>query len=242
MPIPEDAEQLVGEMLTPGARPERGIAKPATQPPAAAIAAALAKGSARVSAVHLASSERRAEEIGRALAGLAPHIEVLVLPPWDCLPYDRASPSRDVMGRRMRVLRALTTKAAGPRVLITSPEALAQKLPPQAIVESAFMTLARGQGLDRADLARFAARTGYVVDDRIDEPGEIAFLGEVIDIFPADAVRPARIVLGEDGLIQDIRLYDPLVCSRLARLVCLPGRPPGVSRTRRTAGGGTDNP
>jgi transcription-repair coupling factor (superfamily II helicase) len=210
MPIPEDAELLVGEMLTPGARPERGIAKPATQPPAAAIAAALAKGSARVSAVHLASSERRAEEIGRALAGLAPHIEVLVLPPWDCLPYDRASPSRDVMGRRMRVLRALTTKAAGPRVLITSPEALAQKLPPQAIVESAFMTLARGQGLDRADLARFAARTGYVVDDRIDEPGEIAFLGEVIDIFPADAVRPARIVLGEDGLVQDIRLYDPL--------------------------------
>ncbi len=210
MPKTEAVEPPIGDILTPGARPERPRARAAAQTPAAAVAMALAASAGRGVSVHIASSERRAEEIGRALAGLTTSVEVLVLPPWDCLPYDRASPSRDVMGRRMRTLRALASKAVGPRIVVTSPEALVQKLPPRTILETAFMALECGAPLDLAALARFAARTGYVVDDRIDEPGEIAFLGEVTDIFPADAARPARIVLNEAGAIDEIRLYDPL--------------------------------
>ncbi|WP_454759990.1 DEAD/DEAH box helicase [Caulobacter segnis] len=210
MPRTEDVEPPIGDILTPGARPERPRANAGAQPPAAAVAVALAAAVGRGVSVHIASSERRAEEIGRALAGLTAGVEVLVLPPWDCLPYDRASPSRDVIGRRMRTLRALAVKAGGPRIVVTSPEALVQKLPPRTILETAFMALERGAPLDLEALARFAARTGYVVDDRIDEPGEIAFLGEVTDIFPADAARPVRIVLNEAGTIDEIRLYDPL--------------------------------
>lgn len=202
----------VGETLTPGARPERAASRAPLQPPAAAVAAALARQPTGPQGprVHVASSERRAEEIGRALAGLAPGLDVLVLPPWDCLPYDRASPSRDIMGRRMRVLQRLCEPGGAACVVITSPEALVQKLPPRAILDDAFITLERGQHLDRDGLMRFAARTGYVTDDRIDEPGEIAFLGEVIDVFPADATRPVRIVLSADDLIAEIRTYDPL--------------------------------
>jgi transcription-repair coupling factor (superfamily II helicase) len=203
----------VGETLTPGARPQRPAARTSSQAPAAAIAAALARQVASGSSaliVHVASSERRAEEIGRALAGLSPALDVLVLPPWDCLPYDRASPSRDVMGRRMRVIQRLGQDATAGRVVITSPEALVQRLPPRAALEGAFLVLERGQRLDREALARFGARTGYVTDDRIDEPGEIALLGEVIDIFPADSARPVRIVLGDDDVISEIRIYDPL--------------------------------
>ncbi|MDG2520479.1 helicase-related protein [Caulobacter segnis] len=158
--------------------------------------------------MHLASSERRAEEIGRALAGFAPEAEVLVLPPWDCLPYDRASPSRDIMGRRMAVLRRLG-EPRGRCVLITSPEAIVQKLPPAPVAREAVFDLERGAPLDRADLAAFASSAGYVADDRIDEPGEIAFLGDVIDVFPADSARPVRILL-EAGRIAQMRIYDPL--------------------------------
>lgn len=205
-----DAEPLVGELLTPGARPEREAPRTAVQAPAAAVAVALAAGAARGVSIHIASSERRAEEIGRALAGLSSSIEVLVLPPWDCLPYDRASPSRDLMGRRMRVLQRLAHDAGVDCVVITSPEAVVQKLPPRGVLTEAFLVLERGQRLDRDALVRFAARTGYVTDDRIDEPGEIAFLGEVIDIFPADAARPVRIMLAGEDIIDEIRTYDPL--------------------------------
>jgi transcription-repair coupling factor (superfamily II helicase) len=201
----------VGETLAPGARPHRDAKADSGQAPISATALALARkiGVGRgAPLVHLASSERRAEEIGRALAGFAPALQVLVLPPWDCLPYDRASPSRDVMGRRMRVLQQLA-ESRGPRVLITSPEALVQKLPPQKTLATAFLDLERGQAVDREALAAFAAAAGYIVDDRIDEPGEIAFLGEVIDVFPADAARPVRIVVDQDR-IGEMRTYDPL--------------------------------
>ena len=211
MPDAASPTPVVGETLAPGARPHRQTKTPSVQPPASAVALALsrkasAKGAATL--VHLASSERRAEEIGRALAGFAPQLAVLVLPPWDCLPYDRASPSRDVMGRRLRVLQQLADPRAR-RVLITSPEALVQKLPPPGALHDAVWELAVGQALDRQALAAFAARTGYVVDDRIDEPGEIAFLGEVIDIFPADAPGPVRIALADDRIVE-MRTYDPL--------------------------------
>jgi transcription-repair coupling factor (superfamily II helicase) len=211
VPAVDPEVPAVGETLTPGAAPERGADRTPVQAPAAAIAAALASAPTAVGpSVHVASSERRAEEIGRALAGLSSNLEVLVLPPWDCLPYDRASPSRDIMGRRMRVLQRLSHDAGTGCVVITSPEALVQKLPPREILADAFIVLERGQRLDRDALVRFAARAGYVTDDRIDEPGEIAFLGEVIDIFPADAARPVRIVLAAEDVIDEIRTYDPL--------------------------------
>src|ERR1700710_1097247 len=105
-----------GEALTPGAR-ARVVprSKPSRQPPTAAVAAALDREAGPSLHVHLASSDRRAEEIGRALLGFAPGIETLVLPPWDCLPYDRASPSPDVMGRRLRVMAFFSREPSRPR-------------------------------------------------------------------------------------------------------------------------------
>ena len=77
--------------------------------PASAVAAALAQRETTPlqPVVFVATSERRADEIAAALAVMVGDAEVLVLPPWDCLPYDRAAPSRESMGRRMAVLAAL---------------------------------------------------------------------------------------------------------------------------------------
>jgi transcription-repair coupling factor (superfamily II helicase) len=158
--------------------------------------------------VLLTTSESRADEIGRALAGMAEGgVEVLVLPPWDCLPYDHASPSRESQGRRLAVLGRLSDTTAR-RILVVSPEAAMQRLPP-AESRSAAFELAVGQALDREALTAFARRTGYVVDDRIDEPGEIAMLGEVVDVFPPAAHRPVRVTLA-DGVIETLRWFDPL--------------------------------
>jgi transcription-repair coupling factor (superfamily II helicase) len=94
-PAKPSGEQLVPGPGLPAAEPRRAE----QQVPAAAVAVHLAKQHLTKNEirVHLASSYRRAEEIGRALAGLALEIEALVLPPWDCLPYDRASPGREIM-------------------------------------------------------------------------------------------------------------------------------------------------
>ena len=45
------------------------------------------------------------------VAFFAPEIEIVEIPAWDCLPYDRISPSAGIMAER---LRALARLAAGP--------------------------------------------------------------------------------------------------------------------------------
>jgi transcription-repair coupling factor (superfamily II helicase) len=62
--------------------------------------------------------------------------------------------------------------------------------------------------LDLAELTRFLAAAGYVVDDRVDDPGEAAIRGQVVDVFPAGALGPARIE-HQDGCIVGISIYDP---------------------------------
>lgn len=183
------------------------------QPPPAWCAHAIAKaarGEDVPDLIYVATNERRADEIGRALRVFAPEREVQVLEPWDCLPYDRASPSREVMGRRMSVLARLSRPGGDPRILVVPIEGLLQRVPPKPVLGDAFLTLRCGESLDRAALQAFAARVGYVVDDRIDEPGEIAILGAVIDVFPAAAPAPVRIGLDENDKIVEIRRYDPL--------------------------------
>src|SRR4029079_17047009 len=54
----------------------------------------------------------------RALADTVPlfalEVEVLTLPGWDCLPYDRASPALRVMAERLAPLTALQAKRTKP--------------------------------------------------------------------------------------------------------------------------------
>ena len=180
-------------------------------PPAAlayCLAAALERNPGDL--LYIARSENRAEEIGRALRVFATAAETLVLPGWDCLPYDRASPSRDIMGRRMSALARLDEPSSVPRILITAPEGAVQRLPPLAAVIGATLTLRVGERLDRAALEAFAARTGYVHDERVDEPGEILIQGEVVDVFPPDLAEPVRLKLDEESGIVEIDRFDPL--------------------------------
>lgn len=180
------------------------------EPPEAALALALtnwARVAGRNSFLHVARSETRAERLARATSRFAPELEVLVLPPWDCLPYDRVSPSLTVMGRRMAMLHRLTQPAEAGRLVITTIDALLQRLPPPSCWTDAVMRIAVGQTLCLESFRVQLIGLGYVLDERVDEPGEAAIRGEVIDIFPGGADQPVRVRLtGEQ--VHAIDRYD----------------------------------
>ena len=191
--------------LVPGGapRPEQGVT--AVRPLAVALRLARALAGQTGDALFLAVDERRAEEIARALRPLLRSHAIMLFQPWDCLPYDRVSPSREVMGGRLAVLQALATTGESPRLVVTSPEAILQKVaPPQ---ES--FAIAKNTMLDRTALKAFAMRTGYLVEHRVDDPGEIALQGQTVDVFPAGADRPVRLMLGDDDRVEHVRVYDP---------------------------------
>ena len=65
-----------------------------------------------------------------------------------------------------------------------------------------------GRDICPAALGRFLRRAGYVLDERVDEPGEAAFRGEVTEIYPGDRELPYRIEI--DGVrVTAVRRYDP---------------------------------
>ncbi|MGF9756468.1 helicase-related protein [Microvirga sp. 0TCS3.31] len=159
--------------------------------------------------IYIAGGENRAEQIALALKGLAPDVDVFLFPPWDCLPYDSTSPSREAMGRRMSILRRMSEPAKGKRLLITSSAAVVQRVPPRSIWKQAGLHLATGEAFSQDELEAYLHRAGYILDERVDEPGEAAIRGQVIDLFPASSRLPYRVE--HDGqFIVAIRSYDPV--------------------------------
>ena len=159
--------------------------------------------------VHVARDERRLEAIAAILRALDPGLGVAILPGWDCLPYDRASPSRGVMGARAGVLRWLTDAQNRPGIVLTTPPALIQRVPPFATWADARVVIRVGDILDAEAMTAALRRLGYILDDRVDEPGEFAIRGRTLDVFPAASPLPCRVE--HDGTrVARIRAYDPL--------------------------------
>ncbi|HJS84567.1 MAG TPA: hypothetical protein VJ779_03835, partial [Acetobacteraceae bacterium] len=69
-------------------------------PPQGALALLLTEWAARLpeGLLHVTRRERAVGELARMARGFAPDLEVIALPAWDSLPYDRACPSRAVTG------------------------------------------------------------------------------------------------------------------------------------------------
>ena len=158
----------------------------------------------------MALSETAAVNLAKALQAIDPQLDPVLLPPWDCLPYDRVPPSRQCMGRRMDALRVWSQSSFDRKLMITSLDAMLQRIPPIDAIEQSRFELTLGKTFDREAFNRFMVSTGYIEDGVVDEPGEFAFRDEVVDIFPAGGLRPMRIMLDGDGKIAELRSYDPV--------------------------------
>ena len=148
-----------------------------------------------------------------------------MLPAWDCLPYDRVSPNQDVMADRLDALaRLLDRRRRAPRLILTTVNALLQKLPTREVVRSGLFAAAAGDRIDREALLSCLARNGYRRSGTVVEPGEYAVRGGIIDIFPSGVAQPLRLDLFGD-VLEAIRGFDPLTQRSLAKVARLELRP-----------------
>ena len=91
--------------------------------------------------LHVARDDARMAAMAEALAFFAPEFRVLSFPAWDCLPYDRVSPNQAIAGARMDTLCRLAAlpgeEGGGPNVVLTTVNAVLQRVPPRADVKGA---------------------------------------------------------------------------------------------------------
>jgi transcription-repair coupling factor (superfamily II helicase) len=165
------------------------------------------KQSGRSGIVFLAESENRAERLGSVIHALDPYCEVLVFPRLNTLPFEQLEPSHELAGRRASVLRRLA-KSKKPVFLVSTAEAVMERLPPPASLSRLSMSLKVGGTFSERKLRMRLEGLGYDLEDEPDYPGGALFHGQTFEIFPAGALGPFRIE-HSGRAISRIVAFDP---------------------------------
>jgi transcription-repair coupling factor (superfamily II helicase) len=160
------------------------------------------------SVLHVTRDDARMARLAEALSFVMPEADILRFPAWDCLPYDRVSPNPALVSERIATLARLLEKPSGPRIVLTTVNALVQRVPPRAAFAGASQDLRVNGTVRPEELARFLEAHGYGRADTVMEPGEYAMRGGIIDIFPAGEADPVRLDLFGDT-VESIRTFDP---------------------------------
>jgi len=150
--------------------------------------------------VHVARDDKRAEAMRAALAVVAPGVAVVEFPAWDCLPYDRVSPNPEIASRRMAALALLAEGPAGAFVVLTTLNAVTQRLPAREVVRASSFRAKVGERVDEARLRAFLARMGFTPSSTVAEPGDYAIRGGIVDIYPPGPMGPVRLDFFGDQL------------------------------------------
>ncbi len=174
----------------------------------ALVLAGLARRGEGPPLLHVARDDARLQRLAEAASFFAPDVEVRRFPAWDCLPYDRVSPNAEIAAERADVLSRLAADAAPPPLLLTTVNALTQRVPPRRAFRDAVFSAAAGEDVDVEALTGFLARNGYHRAGAVREAGEYAMRGGILDVFPPGQERPLRLDLLGDTL-ERIRVFDP---------------------------------
>jgi transcription-repair coupling factor (superfamily II helicase) len=176
-------------------------------------------------AVFIARDDAQAAVVAEAALFFAPELDVMALPAWDCLPYDRASPSTRICAERLAALRWLTARdGKAPRLLVTTLNAVTQRVLPADVVKAHVQPLRPGLSLDRDKIAAILTANGYSRVDTVAEPGEFAVRGGLVDLYPAGETTAVRLDFFGDEL-EAIRRFDPAdqrTIGKVERMTVLP--------------------
>ncbi|HET9033685.1 MAG TPA: transcription-repair coupling factor [Dokdonella sp.] len=151
-------------------------------------------------------------------------LEVLQFPDWETLPYDLFAPHPDIVSQRVATLYRLPGLRRG--VLVVPIATLMQRLAPRTFITGSGLVVEGGQHFDLAAEQRRLSEAGYRNVPQVQEPGDFAVRGAIVDIFPTGSSVPYRIELFDEE-VDSIRTFDPETqrsANKVANVRLLPAR------------------
>jgi len=203
LPLP-DLASLV-EALDRGKRPLAvgGVVPGARSLAVASLAAA---GWRPELAVVVVPNAADADELAEGLRLLAPDLGVGRAPAELGSPYQGAEPP---LASRLELVRLLRQVAEGEvRVVVAPVRALLSAIPEPGSVSAQVERLVSGEVLDPLGLAERLTAAGYRRVDLVEEAGDFAVRGWVVDIHDGGD-HALRVVL-DDDVVDEIRRFDPV--------------------------------
>ncbi len=158
--------------------------------------------------LHVARDDRRLEALEAQLRFFAPKVRVVPFPAWDTVPYDRVSPNPEIVAKRITALSRLALGSRSePVVVLTTVNAVLQRVPPRTFIRNAMKSLAPGQRIDLNRLVKRLGLAGYRRTGTVMEPGEFAVRGGILDLFPPGRQNPVRLDFFGDTL-ESVKAFD----------------------------------
>ena len=131
--------------------------------------------------------------------------EIFRFPDLETLPYDQFSPHQDIISERIKCLANLPFAKNG---ILTLPiSTLLQKVAPSDFIQQRSLCLKIGDTRDPIQLRENLIQFGYRSVSRVEEHGEFASRGAILDLFPMGSKTPFRIEFFDDD-IDSIRSFD----------------------------------
>jgi transcription-repair coupling factor (superfamily II helicase) len=158
-----------------------------------ALAVALRREAGGHAAVVVVADDVAARELAADLAAFLPERAVRSYPARGVMYESHLAPPPHLVGMRIAALDSLRG-AGSDAVVVASAGALAERVPDPALRPQGF-TLARGELADTSELARDLILSGYQRVDRVEDRGQFAQRGDIVDIFPATGESAVRVEL-----------------------------------------------
>lgn len=155
-------------------------------------------------------------------------LRTLFFPDWEILPHEDKLPHLDVISDRLKTLMALANgratlrspgagSEAGRRLggrspalpIITNVVALTQRTFAPDELRRRMKSLAKRDRLDPLELVEWLEDQGYEPEVQVNEPGQIALRGGIVDVYPPSSPWPVRLEFFGDEL-ESLRFFDPI--------------------------------
>ncbi len=173
----------------------------------AVLTAALSRDLKRRLWIVVASDPPEAEAVESDLASVLDEGASALYPQREALPFEAEEHHVEVSGQRVEALEALLSGRA--RVLVTTPRAVQeQERIPDALADLR-LTLRVGQEIRPADLVERVESMGFEQAGLVEQVGEYAARGGILDLFSFGAEDPVRLEFWGDE-ITSIRRFDVL--------------------------------
>jgi transcription-repair coupling factor (superfamily II helicase) len=173
------------------------------------VAALADAGAADRPALVVAGDDRQARDLAADVrAWLAPR-PVRFYPSRGVAYESHLAPPAHLVGLRVAALDALLHAGEGatePPVVVVSAVALSEKVPDPALRPSSF-TIRVGDLVDLDELADQLVAAGYERVDQVEDRGQFAIRGGILDVFPATEDRAVRVDLF-DIEVESLRLFS----------------------------------
>ncbi len=153
--------------------------------------------------VCLLAEDEEARDLAEAVGWYIDPAEVALLPSRGVHAGSGLEPPAHLVGERARALQVVERGG----LVCVSARALAEGIPPRETRPDA-VNLARSDGAGLDALVESLALAGYERVERVEERGQIAVRGGLVDIFPSTGREPLRVeFFGDD--IEQIRAFSP---------------------------------